>query len=58
MPNAHNYAISIDVNAGENIQGDTSTPMSADFARAFTDSGLTWGFHFPTPDTMHFSLGY
>lgn len=54
-PSCHSYGLAIDLNASENVLGQTPR-LSPEFVKCFTDAGWTWGGTFPRKDGMHFSV--
>lgn len=54
---SHSFAISIDINAGENPLGHP-TQFTPAFIRCWVRSGFIWGGNFKRSDPMHFTLGW
>jgi hypothetical protein len=54
---AHAYGLAVDVNGGTNPRGYPSQQPAA-LRAAFTRAGFVDGDTFPTPDGMHFSVGF
>jgi hypothetical protein len=54
-PSWHSYGLAIDVNAKDNVLGQTPK-LSPEFIKCWTDAGWTWGGNFGRKDGMHFQV--